>query len=589
MAKATVNSMRITSLQELENIRRQYEEKQKKYKYRVAVCSGTGCISSNCGEVKDALLEALKKKGLTEEVFVSCTGCIGLCSLGPLVAVYPEGVLYTKLTPAKVAEIVEAHLVNSEIKTEYTYYDVKKNIHIPRIGEIDFFKEQVRISLRNCGYIDCSSLEEYLAKDGYLGLARALLEMQPAEVVKAVKDSGLRGRGGAGFPTGVKWESTLNTPGKEKYFICNADEGIPGSYMDKALLEGDPHTIIEGMLIGAYAVGATKGYAYIRAEYPLAVDRLDAAINQARKAGLLGQNILGSRFDFDIEIRTGAGAFICGEETAMMQSIEGLRGEPRQKPPLPTESGLFGKPTVINNVETLASIPPILFNGPAWYSSFGTEDSKGTKVFSLSGSMVNNGLIEVPMGVTLRKILEDIGGGIKNNKAFKAAQTGGPSGGCITSEYLDTPLDFSSMQKIGTIMGSGDFVVMDEDTCMLDMVKYFMEFVQEESCGRCTSCRIGTKRMLEIIERITSGAGREGDIGLLEELGQTIQETSACGLGQTAPNSVLSTIRYFREEYNEHIRNKYCRGGVCTELSSFARAGKTEGQSCKVLPLTTKK
>jgi len=581
--------IRIANLQELENVRKQYNEKQKKYQYRVAVCSGTGCISSKCEDVRDALIEAINKNGLAEKVFVSCTGCIGLCSLGPLMAVYPEGVLYTKLTPELIPEIVKSHLAYGEIKTENTYYDVRKEVHIPHIKDIDFFHDQVRISLRNCGYIDCTSLEEYIAQDGYLGFARALLEMKPAQVVREVKASGLRGRGGAGFPTGVKWETTLNTAGKEKYIICNADEGIPGSYMDKALLEGDPHTIIEGMLIGAYAVGATKGYVYIRAEYPLAVDRLDIAINQARKAGLLGVNILGSRFDFDIEIRTGAGAFICGEETAMLQSIEGLRGEPRQKPPLPTESGLFGKPTVINNVETLASIPPILLNGSAWYSAFGTQDSKGTKIFSLSGSLVNNGLIEVPMGFTLRKILEEISGGIKNNKAFKAAQTGGPSGGCITSEFLDTPLDFSSMQKIGTIMGSGDFVVMDEDACMIDMVKYFMEFVQEESCGRCTSCRIGTKRMLEIIERITQGEGREGDIELLEELGNTIIETSACGLGQTAPNSVLSTIRYFRDEYNEHIRNKQCRTGVCTELIQLNRAGKTEGQTCKVLLLTTKK
>ncbi len=576
-------------MQELENVRKQYDEKQKKYQYRVAVCSGTGCISSKCEDVRDALLEAIDKNGLAEKVFVSCTGCIGLCSLGPLMAVYPEGVLYTELTPELIPEIVKSHLVNGEIKTENTYFDVKKKEHVPHINDIDFFKDQVRISLRNCGYIDCTSLEEYIARDGYQAFARALLEMKPAEVVREVKSSGLRGRGGAGFPTGVKWESTLNTPGKEKYIICNADEGIPGSYMDKALLEGDPHTIIEGMLIGAYAVGATSGYAYIRAEYPLAVERLDIAINQARKAGLLGVNILGSRFDFDIEIRTGAGAFICGEETAMLQSIEGLRGEPRQKPPLPTESGLFGKPTVINNVETLASIPPILLNGPAWYSAFGTEDTKGTKIFSLSGNMVNNGLIEVPMGVTLRKILEEISGGMKDNKTFKAAQTGGPSGGCITSEFLDTPLDFSSMQKIGTIMGSGDFVVMDEDTCMIDMVKYFMEFVQEESCGRCTSCRIGTKRMLEIIERITLGEGKEGDVELLEELGYTIQETSACGLGQTAPNSVLSTIRYFRDEYNEHIRNKHCRGGICTDLAQVSRAGKTEGQPCKVLQLTTRR
>jgi len=558
--------LRIRTSDDLLKIKDEFAEKMAKYKHRVLVCAGAGCISSNCPAVRDALIEALEEYGLKDSVMVTETGCMGTCDLGPVMIVMPDGVFYTKLKPSDMSGIVFSHLVNGKIKESNTYYDKKKGCRIPFIKDIDYFKDQVKIALKNCGNISYSSLEEYIANDGYIALAKALGEMSPPDVVNEVKKSGLRGRGGAGFPTGIKWESGMKAESDIKYIVCNGDEGDPGAFMDRSILEGDPHTVIEGMLIGAYAIGAKKGYVYVRAEYPLAVERLDEAIKQAREAGLLGKGILGFDFDFDLEIRIGAGAFVCGEETALMASIEGQRGEPRQKPPLPFQKGLFGKPTIINNVETFANIPSIVLKGSEWFAKFGTENSKGTKVFALAGDIINTGIVEVPMGKSLGDIIFDIGGGIPKGKEFKAAQTGGPSGGCITKEYLNTPVDYDSLSKLGTIMGSGGLICMDEDTCMVDMARFFMEFIQDESCGKCVPCRLGTKRMLEILERITRGEGKEGDIELLEELGHMIKEAAICGLGQTAPNPVLNMIKYFREEYEEHIKYKYCRAGVCSDL-----------------------
>lgn len=569
---------KIRNAAELQEIKKSYNKQMDKYEYRVLVCSGAGCISSNCHAVRDALLKSLEDYKVNDKVYVAETGCIGSCDLGPVMIVAPsftgtkeggkkdERVLYTKLTPSDIPAIVASHLASGKIKTENTYFDRKKGEYIPYIKDIDFFKNQVKIALKNCGSIDYASLEEYISKDGYFAIAKVLEGMSRENVVDEIKKSGLRGRGGAGFPTGLKLESGMKAEGEVKYLVCNADEGDPGAFMDRSLLEGDPHCIIEGMMISGYAIGAQKGYVYVRAEYPLAVERLDLAIKKVREAGLLGRDILGSGFDFDIEIRIGAGAFVCGEETALMASIEGERGEPRQKPPFPFQKGLFGKPTIINNVETFASIPSIILNGSGWFSQFGTENSKGTKVFALAGNINNTGIVEVPMGVTLGEIIFNIGGGIRKNKEFKAAQTGGPSGGCVTRENLNTPVDYNSLAKLGTIMGSGGLITMDEDTCMVDMARYFMDFVQDESCGKCVPCRLGTKRMLEILERITSGKGEEGDIETLEELGAMIQESAICGLGQTAPNPVLSTIKNFRHEYEEHIKYKYCRAGVCAEM-----------------------
>ncbi|MCR4435495.1 MAG: NADH-quinone oxidoreductase subunit NuoF [Clostridiales bacterium] len=552
--------------EDLENIKNQYLSENSRYQYRVLVCSGAGCISSNCHAVKDALVKALQDSNLCDRVSVSETGCIGDCNLGPAMVVLPEGVLYTKLDPKDVGPIVDSHFLKGRIRMENTYYDIPKEKHIPFLKDIDYFKNQVKIALRNCGRIDYASLEEYIANDGYKSIARVLQDMTPAEVVKEIKKSGLRGRGGGGFPTGVKWEEGMKSEGDVKYIVCNADEGDPGAYMDRSILEGDPHSIIEGMMIGAYAIGASKGYVYIRAEYPLAVERLDTAIKKAREAGLLGENILESGFNFELEIRIGEGAFVCGEETALIASIEGKRGEPEQKPPYPSQKGLYGKPTVINNVETFANIPPIILKGSEWFTQYGTQGSKGTKVFALAGSVNNAGIVEVPMGITVGDIVFNIGGGIKKNKQFKALQSGGPSGGCVTKDHLNTPIDYDSLVKLGSIMGSGGLIALDEDTCMVDMAKYFMEFVQEESCGKCVPCRVGTKRMLEILERITKGEGQNGDIELLQEIGQMIKETSVCGLGQTAPNPVLSTIKSFREEYEEHIKYKHCRAGVCENM-----------------------
>jgi len=556
----------LKAVKDLENTKKRFQDHISNYKYKILVCSGAGCISSNCSQVKEALIKALDQFNLQDKVKVTETGCIGSCDLGPVMVVNPEGVFYSKLDPSDIPEIVQSHLVNGKIKTDKTYFDRKTGEYIPYIKDIKFFKDQVKIALNNCGKIDYADLEEYIANDGYFAIAKALSGLTPVNVVDEIKKAGLRGRGGGGFPTGVKWEAGLKAVSDQKYIVCNADEGDPGAFMDRSLLEGDPHSVIEGMMLGGFAIGASKGYVYVRAEYPLAVERLDLAIRKARAAGLLGKNILQSNFSFDLEIRIGAGAFVCGEETALMASIEGERGEPRQKPPFPFQKGLFGKPTIINNVETFANVPSIIRNGSDWYRKYGTENSRGTKVFALAGDINNTGLVEVPMGVTLGDIVFDIGGGVPKNKDFKAAQTGGPSGGCITKEYLNTPIDYDSLVKLGAIMGSGGLICMDEDTCMVDMARFFMEFVQEESCGKCTPCRLGTKRMLEILERITKGEGKEGDIELLLELGETIKDTAICGLGQTAPNPVLSMIKNFREEYEEHIKYKYCRAGVCADL-----------------------
>jgi NADH-quinone oxidoreductase subunit F len=557
---------RINNINDLIKIQLNYNSVLNKNKFTIRVCSGAGCLSSKCHAVKETLLTTLEENNLDQEVAVFETGCIGTCDLGPVMVVSPGEIFYTKLNPGDIPEIVQSHLIEGNIVLERTYFDRRLEKNVPCLKDIGFFKDQVKIALRNCGTIDHSSLSAYIARDGYLALAKAVTAMNPEDVVQEIKKSGLRGRGGGGFPTGLKLEAGLKATGNIKYLVCNADEGDPGAFMDRSLLEGDPHSIIEGMMIGGYAMGAQKGYVYVRAEYPLAVERLGRAIDQARTAGLLGGYVMGSSFTFDIEIRIGAGAFVCGEETALMASVEGKRGEPRQKPPFPFQSGLFGKPTIINNVETFANVPPIIANGSEWYTQYGTEGSKGTKVFALAGDIANTGLVEVPMGMSLGDILFKIGGGIPKKKAFKAAQTGGPSGGCITKEFLNTPVDYDSLVKLGAIMGSGGLISMDEDTCMVDMARFFMEFVQDESCGKCVPCRTGTKRMLEILERITRGEGREGDIELLKELGESIQETAVCGLGQTAPKPVLNMIKNFREEYEEHIKYKYCRAGVCGEM-----------------------
>ncbi len=557
---------KIKNIEDLESIKTEYLQKCQEYKYRVLICGGAGCISSNCMEIKDALDKSLEENNLKDKVLISVTGCMGTCDIGPVMLVEPEKVFYTKLSTADIPEIVTSHFLKGEIKIDKTYYNVKENRYIPYLNEIAYFKKQIKIALKNVGSISYDSVEDYVAHDGYKALARVLNDMNPKDVIAEIKKSGLRGRGGGGFPTGVKWEAGFNAQGKEKYLVCNADEGDPGAFMDRSILEGDPHSVIEGMIIGGYAIGAQKGFVYVRAEYPIAVERLEKAIIQAKERGILGKNIFGSRFNFDLEIRIGAGAFVCGEETALMASIEGCRGEPRQKPPFPFEKGLFGEPTIINNVETFANVPWIILYGSEWLKQYGTEGSSGTKVFALAGDINNSGLVEVPMGITLGEILFDIGGGIPKKKRFKAAQTGGPSGGCITKEYLNTKIDYDSLKKLGAIMGSGGLISMDEDTCMVDMARFFMEFVQDESCGKCVPCRLGTKRMLEILERITKGEGRIGDIELLEELGETIKETAVCGLGQTAPNPVLSTIKYFRQEYEDHIKYKHCEAGVCSEM-----------------------
>ena len=558
----------IRSIADLQSMKEAYLDKMGQYQYQCLVCFGTGCVSSKCEAIRDTLVEELEKLGLTDKVAVVETGCIGTCAVGPILYVLPDETYYTEMTPDKVRDIVRKHFAQGEPIQDYTFYDTIQKKHVSNIHDIAFFKDQVRIALRNCGLIDFKTVNSYVAKDGYLALARILEKGDRMAVIREMKESGLRGRGGAGFPTGVKWEAAYNQPGDEKYIICNADEGDPGAFMDRSVFEGDPHSVIEGMLIGGYAIGANHGVVYIRAEYPIAADRLADALIVAREQGLLGKDIMGSGFDFDIEIRIGAGAFVCGEETALMASVEGQRGEPRQKPPFPFQSGLFGKPTIINNVATLATVPAVMLNGASWFRQFGTEKSPGTKVFALSGNIVNTGLVEVPMGTPLSEVVYSIGGGIPNGKKFKAAQTGGPSGGCITAENINTPLDYESLAALGSIVGSGGLIVMDEDTCMVDTARFYLDFIQEESCGKCTACRVGTKRMLEILNRIVAGEGKPGDVETLEHLGAIIKDTAMCGLGQTAANPVLSTIRYFREEYDEHIIEKKCRAGVCGDIVS---------------------
>jgi len=532
---------------------------------QVLLCAGAACVSSGALLVKDALIREIQKNGLENEVRLVETGCVGPCNLGPLVIIYPEGVFYHKLVPEDAREIVEEHLLKGRV-VDRLLFQAPEEERKKFLKEIDFFKKQVKIALRNCGFINPLNVQEYIARDGYFALAKVLTSMSCDDVINVIKKSGLRGRGGAGFPTGLKWELTKKSTTTPKYIICNADEGDPGAFMDRSILEGDPHSVLEAMAIAGYAIGANQGYVYVRAEYPLAVERLSIAINQAREVGLLGKNIMNSGFDFDVEIRIGAGAFVCGEETALIASVEGRRGMPRPKPPFPAESGLWNKPTVINNVETWANIPPIILNGPEWFASIGTASSKGTKVFALAGDIVNTGLVEIPMGMTLGEIIYDLGGGIRDGKKFKAVQIGGPSGGCIPKEFLNVKIDYDSLKELGAIMGSGGLIIMDEDTCMVDLARYFLEFVQDESCGKCTPCRIGTKRMLEILQRITEGQGQEGDVELLEDLAIQIKSTALCGLGQTAPNPVLSTLRYFRDEYETHIRKKRCPAVVCRPL-----------------------
>lgn len=538
----------------------------KLFRNHVLVCGGGGCQSSGCKDIQQKLINNIKAKGLEDEIKVVATGCMGPCSLGPMMIIYPEGVLYCKLKPENVDIIVEKHLYEGTYVERFFYRDPYTQEAMATIYEIPFFTRQKKIALRNVGIIDPLKIEEYIAFNGYFALAKALTELTPKDVIEIIKESGLRGRGGAGFPTGLKWEFTAQAQGQPKYVVCNADEGDPGAFMDRSIIEGDPHNLIEGMAIAAYAVGANQGYVYIRAEYPMAVEHLKYAIEQAREYGLLGTDILGSGFDFNLEIRVGAGAFVCGEETALLRSIEGKRGEPRPKPPFPAQQGLWQHPTLLNNVETYANVSTIILEGPQWFKNIGTEKSKGTKVFALAGDVVNSGLVEVPMGTPLGDIIFDIGGGIINKKEFKAAQTGGPSGGCIPASGLNIPVDYDSLQEWGTIMGSGGLIVIDENTCMVDLAKFFLEFCQDESCGKCSPCRLGTKRMLEILQRITEGEGREGDIETLIRLSEDIMDTALCGLGQTAPNPVLNTIRYFKDEYEKHINDKYCNASVCDPL-----------------------
>ncbi|WP_434654080.1 NADH-quinone oxidoreductase subunit NuoF [Thermoanaerobacterium thermosaccharolyticum] len=539
------------------------------YRSHVMVCGGTGCTSSNSDRIAKCFEEEIANKGLDKEIQVVRTGCFGLCELGPVVVVYPEGVFYSRVKEEYVPEIVEEHLLKGRIVKKYLYGESVTEEGIKPLEETGFFKKQQRVALRNCGLINPEDIKEAIAFDGYKALAKVLTEMTPEEVISEIKKSGLRGRGGGGFPTGIKWEFAYNQKETPKYVVCNADEGDPGAFMDRSVLEGDPHSVLEAMAIAGYAIGANHGYIYVRAEYPLAVKRLQIAIDQAREYGLLGKNIFNTGFDFDIEIRLGAGAFVCGEETALLNSVMGKRGEPRPRPPFPAVKGVWEKPTIINNVETYANIPAIILNGAEWFSSIGTEKSKGTKVFALGGKINNTGLVEIPMGTTLREIIFEIGGGIPNGKKFKAAQTGGPSGGCIPAEHLDTPIDYDSLLSIGSMMGSGGLIVMDEDNCMVDIAKFFLEFTVDESCGKCSPCRIGTRRMLELLNKITSGKGEEGDIEKLETLANSIKASSLCGLGQTAPNPVLSTLRYFRDEYEAHIKEKRCPAGVCQALLRF--------------------
>ena len=539
------------------------------YRSHVLVCGGTGCTSSNSAEIIAEFEKEIAEKGLADEIKVIRTGCFGLCALGPIVVVYPEGAFYSQIKVEDVSEIVDEHLIKGRIVKHLLYDDTVAGDTVKSLNETQFYKKQKRVALRNCGVIDPENINEYIAMDGYQALAKCLTEYTPDEVIQIVKDSGLRGRGGGGFPTGLKWSFTRKNQADQKYVVCNADEGDPGAFMDRSVLEGDPHCIVEAMAICGYATGATEGYIYVRAEYPIAVKRLQIAIDSARELGLLGKNIFDSGFDFDLHIRLGAGAFVCGEETALMTSIEGNRGEPRPRPPFPAEKGLFGKPTTENNVETFANIPQIILHGAESFASMGTERSKGTKVFALGGNIKHTGLVEIPMGTTLREIVEDIGGGIPNGRKFKAAQTGGPSGGCIPASLMDTEIDYDNLTAIGCMMGSGGLIVMDDSNCMVDIAKFFLDFTVDESCGKCSPCRIGTRRMQEILEKIIAGKATLDDLDKLEELAHYIKENSLCGLGQTAPNPVLATLKFFREEYIAHIVDKKCPAGVCKALLSF--------------------
>ena len=539
------------------------------YRSHVLVCGGTGCTSSGSQQIMETLKEEIKKAGLEQEVSVVQTGCHGLCALGPIMIVYPDASFYSMVKVEDIPEIVQEHLLKGRVVTRLLYQETVTPAGVKALIDTNFYKKQHRIALRNCGIINPEVIEEYIGTGGYAALGKVLTEMTPDDVIQCLLDSGLRGRGGGGFPTGLKWKLAKQNDADQKYVCCNADEGDPGAFMDRSVLEGDPHAVLEAMAIAGYAIGASQGYIYVRAEYPIAVERLKIAIKQAREMELLGKDIFGSGFDFNIDLRLGAGAFVCGEETALMTSIEGNRGEPRPRPPFPAQKGLFGKPTILNNVETFANIPQIILNGPEWFASMGTEKSKGTKVFALGGKIHNTGLVEIPMGTTLREVIEEIGGGIPNGKKFKAAQTGGPSGGCIPAEHFDIPIDYDNLISIGSMMGSGGLIVMDETDCMVDIAKFFLEFTVEESCGKCTPCRIGTKRMLEILTKITKGTATMEDLDKLEELCYYVKETSACGLGQTAPNPVLSTLRYFRDEYEAHIKEKRCPAGVCKALLSY--------------------
>ncbi len=539
------------------------------YRSNVLVCGGTGCTSSNSLQIAEKLKEELKAKGLEKEVNVITTGCFGLCALGPIMVVYPEGSFYSMVKIEDVPEIVEEHLNKGRIVTRLLYQETVEDDTIKSLNKTAFYEKQHRVALRNCGVIDPEKIDDYIANDGYAALGKVLTEMKPEEVIQTMLDSGLRGRGGAGFPTGLKWKFAAGNDADQKYVCCNADEGDPGAFMDRSVLEGDPHVVLEAMAIAGYAIGASQGYIYVRAEYPIAVKRLQIAIDQAHEYGLLGEDIFGTGFNFDIKLRLGAGAFVCGEETALMTSIEGKRGEPRPRPPFPAVKGLYRKPTILNNVETYANIPQIILKGADWFASMGTEKSKGTKVFALGGKINHTGLVEVPMGTTLRTIVEEIGGGIPNGKKFKAAQTGGPSGGCIPAEHLDVPIDYDNLIAIGSMMGSGGLIVMDEDNCMVDIAKFFLEFTVDESCGKCTPCRIGTKRLLEMLDKITKGQGSLEMLDEMEELCNYIKANSLCGLGQTAPNPVLSTLRYFKDEYIAHVVDHKCPAGVCKDLLEF--------------------
>ncbi|HIX64808.1 MAG TPA: NADH-quinone oxidoreductase subunit NuoF [Candidatus Anaerotruncus excrementipullorum] len=539
------------------------------YRSHVLVCGGTGCTSSGSAKIIEEFEKEIAATGLQDEVRVVRTGCFGLCALGPVVIIYPEGAFYSRVDPKDVKEIVDEHLLKGRIVRRLLYTETVQEDHISSLNETGFYKKQKRVALRNCGVINPEDINEYIAYDGYQALGKVLTEMTPDDVIDVLNRSGLRGRGGAGFPTGRKWTFAKNQPAGQKYVCCNADEGDPGAFMDRSVLEGDPHVVLEAMAIAGYTIGSNQGYIYVRAEYPIAVKRLEIAIEQAREMGLLGKNILGTGFDFDIELRLGSGAFVCGEETALMTSIEGHRGEPRPRPPFPAVKGLFGKSSILNNVETWANIPQIILKGPEWFASMGTETSKGTKVFALGGKIHNTGLVEIPMGTTLREIVEEIGGGCPGGKKFKAAQTGGPSGGCIPASKIDTPIDYENLIAIGSMMGSGGLIVMDEDNCMVDIAKFFLEFTVDESCGKCSPCRIGTKRLYEMLDKVTRGEATLEDLDKMEKLCYYIKDNALCGLGQTAPNPVLSTLRYFRDEYVAHVVDKRCPAGVCKHLLQY--------------------